>query len=138
MGMPIHYRIRDELHPDGVKVFAEVWAPIKETPKGYWVEHFRYSSPYWWSFAEKRKAKLVKWVSKCAARRYCYPELSDAIASYHKRKASQVDRLKLQLEQAEIALAAIPGLRTKDVETLTSGTYVGIPESMTPFHFLDY
>lgn len=121
MGMPIHYRIRDEL----------------ETPKGYWVEHFRYSSPYR-SFAEKRKAKLVKWVSKCAARRYCYPELSDAIASYHKRKASQVDRLKLQLEQAEIALAAIPGLRTKDVETLTSGTYVGIPESMTPFHFLDY
>lgn len=134
--LPTHYRIKDKLAADGVFLYAEEWIAIRQTPSGYWVEQAY--TPAGWSFKEKRENGYLKWVSNNSQRRHCYPSMPDAIHSFEIRKKRQIQKLKLQLQQAEKAAEGIPKIRNLSIESLRQGNYVGMPECLTDIVFFDY
>lgn len=101
---------------------------IKQTPSGYWVQ-LPYT-PARWSFKEKRELGYLKWVSNNSQKRYCYPSISDAIHSFEIRKKRQIQKLRLQLQQAEKAAEGIPKIQNLSIESLRQGNYVGMPECL--------
>lgn len=112
--LPIHYRLRDALDEDGVKVLLDKFKVIKETPKGYWVEST--NSLSWIDLKRKKQMKLVRFVLKDSAKRFCYPSFELALHSYDIRKYRQVQRLKSQLEQAELVYKSMPELKGKTID----------------------
>ena len=131
--LPTHYRIKDKLAADGVFLFLEEWIAIRQTPSGYWVE--RPYAPAGWSFKEKREGGYLKWVSNNSQRRYCYPSISDAIRSFEIRKKHQIQKLRLQLQQAEKAAEGIPKIQNLSIESLRQDNYVGMPECLASIEF---
>lgn len=120
---PLHYRLREVLDLDGLFIKVEVFTPIKETPRGYWV--ISEYAPRWLSPDELRKRKFAKWVSKDSIKRKCYPELKDAIKSFRRRKECQASRLRLQLEQAELAVEKFAEYENATVNDFRQGVNVG-------------
>lgn len=120
---PVHYRIREYLEPEGVFVRAETFKPIKETPHGFWV--VSQYAPTWLSVEELRKRKFAKWVSKDSRKRHCYPDINDAIKSFKRRKEVQASRLRLQLEQAELAVEKFAVYENATVEELKTSINIG-------------
>lgn len=120
---PVHYRVVDTLEPEGVVIRIRQFTPIKETPEGYWV--VGQYAPGWLSFSELRKQKWLKWISKTSIKRHCYPELSDAMRSFKRRKEIQASKLSVQLEQTEKAIAEFDNYKAADVCELKRGVKVG-------------
>ena len=122
-----HYRLNDRLEPEGVVVRLEVFRVIKETPQGYWVAS-QYA-PNWLSPDELRKRKHAKWVSKTSRKRYCYPTVEAAIRSFKRRKEVQKSRLKVQFEQAKLAVERAEALDGATISELRDGVRLGHTES---------
>ncbi len=121
---PIHYRICEVLDPTGLLIKAVEYTPIKETECGYWV--VSQYEPNWLSPDELRKRKFAKWVSKTSAKRLCYPNIEEAIQSFKRRKEVQASRLRLQLEQADLAIEKFDEYKNASIEQLKG--YVNIGE----------
>lgn len=120
---PLHYRLRETLGPEGLLVKTELFTPIKETPQGYWV--VSQYAPTWLTHDELRKRKFAKWVSKTSVKRYCYPDINSAIWSFKRRKEVQASRLRLQLEQAELALEKFAEYKDATVDQLKRTINIG-------------
>lgn len=120
---PDHYRLNDRLKPDGVVVRLEVFRVIKETPQGYWVAS-QYTGS-WYEPAELINRKFARWVSKASAKRYCYPTLEEAIRSFKRRKEVQESKLRVQLEQAELAANQAGLLDSATLSELAEGVCLG-------------
>lgn len=120
---PIHYRISEVLDPTGLLIKAIEYTPIKETECGYWV--VSQYAPSWLSPDELRKRKFAKWVSKNSAKRYCYPSIEDAIKSFKRRKEVQASKLRLQLEQADLAIEKFAEYKNASIEQLKECINIG-------------
>lgn len=95
----IWYRVRDYQTDRGVTIEAEKFFVFKETPCGVWV--YSQYSPSHWDEATLRRYGYLKWVSKTATKRLCYPTLAEALKSFKARKLRQFQILKYQLESVE-------------------------------------
>lgn len=122
-----HYRLKDRLEPDGVVVRLEVFRVIKETPQGYWVVSEYCAN--WLTPDELRKRRFAKWVSKTSHKRYCYPSIEEAIRSFKRRKEVQESRIRLQLEQAELAANQAGALDGATFSELREGVRLGHTET---------
>src|SRR5689334_8398910 len=101
--LPMHYRLENATDHDGVHLCLNKWYPISETPKGYWVGNEYYlSSKSYRSLADLKKQKCVRWVSKNSERGFCKKDLSEAVKGFIARKQSQILRLELQLQSAQL------------------------------------
>lgn len=120
---PVHYRIVDTREPKGVVIKIRKFIPVKETPAGYWVAGEYLATGL--SFDELKNHKWLKWISKTAIRRHCYPDLDMAMRSFERRKVMQVSKLSLQLEQAEKALSEFDLYKSATVADLERGVDVG-------------
>ena len=120
---PQHYRVVEVLDPEGLLIQVVEYNPIKETPQGYWAMS-RYA-PTWLSVEELRKRKFAKWVSKTSTKRLCYPDINDAIKSFKRRKEVQASRLRLQLEQAELAVEKFAEYKDATIEQLKQSINIG-------------
>lgn len=118
-----HYRIRDELTEVGVVIRAETFTVIKETLHGYWVAS-QYS-PNWYTFAELRKYKYIRWVSKTSYCRYCYPTIDEAMNSFKRRKHMQQSKLNLQVERVNKVVDNFDKFRSASIDDLSKGIELG-------------
>lgn len=102
-GMPVHFRAYDHLSANGVKICFERLIPVAETPCYYWVikESMRYLLL---SDVPDAVAKHKRRVSKNAVVRWCQPSRKEALRSLRVRKERHIDRLKMRLETAQVAL----------------------------------
>lgn len=131
---PTHYRLADRLYETGVTVTIEKFKVIKATPKGYWVAS-QYS-PSWLTPEELIKRKYAKWVSKTAHKRYCYPTMELAVASFKRRKWIQLGKLEHQIAQARFVVSRLEDL-TDDQETYRSGLNLGMTKSLKALTFTE-
>ena len=75
-----------------VALFREEYVPVKETPKGWWID-------YW---GDKGQAR--KWVSKTGKKRFAYPTKELALESFVARKQHMIAKLEYTLEMTKTAL----------------------------------
>lgn len=96
----IYYRLREQLefHSE-MKIIADTFKVIKETPKGAWIVSDRYTN------GKKH------FVLNGSGKRFAYPDLDAAIASFKQRKIRQIQLLENQLI---IARAALNGVKAED------------------------
>jgi len=128
---PRHYRLWDALCGSRIIVKVEVFEVIKETKAGYWVaNHYR---PGWMDFAELRRKRYLRWVSKTSRKRHCYPDLADAVRSFNRRKEVQVSKLRFQLDRAEIAAKGADVLSAALLEQLVKGVELGNLDGFSDF-----
>ena len=103
--LPMHYRLDNFCDYDGVHVRLQKWYPISETPKGYWLGNEWYlHAKSWQTLADMKKQKSVRWISKNAARGFCKKGLDEAVKSLLARKKSQIARIELQLQSAQLCI----------------------------------
>lgn len=112
--LPTHYRVYETLMEDGVCIKVSIFEALKETPKGYWVE--REYCPHWMTLEAKLKSKHVRFVLKQSLRRYCYPEFSEALESFRKRKLKQIQHTRAALEKAELIIENFDSFKNKSVD----------------------
>lgn len=130
----VQYRVVARMFRDGLRLIAEKYYVMKETPAGHWVAS-RYA-PHWLRFEELRKRKHVRWVSKTSIKRHCYPTVEEALNSFKHRKRRQIAHLKLALEEAEFAATAIEaGVDMKALEAEEWGINLGETESFSRYVF---
>lgn len=127
-----HYRLHEVLWETGIKVLLERFEVVKETPCGYWVSS-QYN-PSWLNFEELRKRKFLKWVSKTGTKRYCYPTMELALASFKRRKQVQANKLRYQLQQVEDVIDNFDKL-TVDPTAYSGGLFLCRPDWMENFVF---
>lgn len=98
---PTHYRFFDTVGPDGVTVRCQKFDVVGETPCCYYV------LPQGHGFTRPESIKKHRRrVLKDSWRRYCYPDLEQALRSYRSRKKWQIQHAKIALCRAEAGLAA--------------------------------
>lgn len=127
-----HYRLADRLYEDGVTVCLEKFKTIKETPQGYWV--VSQYAPAWLTPQELIKRKYAKWVSKTAHKRYCYPTMEMAVASFKRRKQIQLSKLEHQIAQARFVVSRLDELPVNE-ESYRSHLNLGMPEEFEGLNF---
>lgn len=122
MNGPMHYRFRDQLAGEDSIIHVDTFNVVSETPKGYWVV---VTGVDWPEGIDKYK----RWVSKTSAKRFCYPTLEEAFASYSRRNAKRLSILKSQLQSVMLLREAINEIRADDIslETfiLPRGMFIG-------------
>lgn len=126
---PTHYRLRDVHEQEGIVVRLDKYYPVKRTPKGYWLRG-EYD-PNWLDFSELRKRKYLRFVIDTSSKKYCYPELEDAIRSFIRRKEVQQSKLQYQLEQVNCCIENVDKLKGISVESFQQGLLFG----KTPSHY---
>ena len=96
-------------------------------------------SPSWGGidFNYLRKGKFLKLSLDDSERKYCYPELKDAIKSFKKRKERQQEMLQFQIEQANVCVENLDKLNDVDVEAFAGGLLLAEPPQHYRFCF-DY
>lgn len=95
-----YYRLREQLEYNSeMKIVADTFKVIKTTPKGAWIVSDKY--------ADGKK----HFVLNGSGKRFAYPDLKAAIASFEKRKVLQIWHLENQLT---IARAALKGVKAED------------------------
>ncbi len=82
------YRCYDSRTNLGVDVYLAKYKIIKETPKGKWVGHSEYSK---------------RFVLNNSRKRYAWETKEKAIESFISRKKRQIEILRMQLSDAEMA-----------------------------------
>lgn len=129
------YRLRDVHYETGITVRLERWYPIKKTPRGTWVRN-QYS-PMWKEadFKYLKDHKYLKFILDNSNKKYCYPNIEDAINSFRKRKIRQQQKLQYQLEQATVCVENIDKLVGASVESFEEGFHLGYPPSHDIFWF---
>lgn len=104
---PDHYRLVDDIGPDGVTIRLQRYIVIGETPQCYYVirdgSHYMTLNTNGW--AQDVVKKQRKRVLKSSYKRYCYPEIADALRSYKARKRWQLSHAKLAMARAEAGYA---------------------------------
>ena len=126
---PTHYRLRDVHEQEGIVVRLDKYYPVKRTPKGYWLRGAY--APCWLDFKELRKRKYLRFIVDTSIKKYCYPDLQDAIKSFIHRKEVQQSKLALQLEQAGCCVNNVDKLKDVTVESFQQGLLLG----ETPSHY---
>lgn len=129
-----YYRLIDEIIEEGVRVRVQVWNVYRTTPCGVWV--IRPYAPHWWDFKTLRRNGYLKWIGNTSGRKYCYPELSDAINSYKRRKDVQHSKLTIQMEQCGKVLSEFETIKTATLDELKSGLNLGETPSIQRLIFL--
>lgn len=80
--------------PGRVEIMLEEFDMVSETPKGWWImvsDHGAYGP-------------LKRWVSKTSKKRFAYPTMEQAWASFQARKRMQIRIFETRLRQAQIAV----------------------------------
>ena len=102
------YRYYHYSYCEGYRVSLAKYKTVKEMPCGYWfIRDYDYDR---YMRAQDEEDKLlpsyikVRWVSKTARKRYCYPTQEEALVNLIKRKQRQIFLLELQLTNAKQAL----------------------------------
>jgi len=107
---PDHWRYREYLEADGVRVVAEKYTVIRETPK-CWVVVDRWAAKLIVDGVFRNHADYIRRESRYVlkdqshGRRFCYADKGQALRSYLKRKEAHARRAKLSLSMAELAFA---------------------------------
>ena len=115
--MATYYRLKDFNDETGVRIYVEKWLTIRETERGFWIQQDWSIGHY--NERDARKRKLLKWVSKTSVRAHAYPTIEQALNSLQHRKKSQVTRLELQLESAQLVLSKFSTLKGLSAEELS-------------------
>lgn|SRR3990167_9701164 len=103
---PDHYRFADEIGPDGVKIYCQRFVVVGETPRCYYVlrdgcaHYAKQDSDFSRAFVKQHRKRVLK----TSWKRYCYPELKDAMRSYVSRKSWQIQHAALATARATAAL----------------------------------
>lgn len=119
--LPTHYRYRTFAYDDGtVQLEEEIWHPIKETPRGYWVaseDLFRYYNET--SEEVVKRYKLVRFVLKDSGRRFCYPTKKEAFIHLYHRKRKHIQILRSELDRQTASMKLLePIFESKDFSLL--------------------
>lgn len=93
------------LNSTQVYLHLEEYEVIRETPKGYWIV------PYvGWQAGDRAK---LRFVLKGSGKRYAYPDDESAWKSFQRRKQSQLQHLRNQLQHVEFVLENLERLRAE-------------------------
>ena len=130
---PTHYRLRDCLTNIGVTVSIERFKVIKLTPQGCWV--VSEYSPLWLTPEDLIKRKYAKWVSGVSHKRYCYPTMEQAVASFKRRKEVQLSKLEHQLAQVKFVVEKMVALSDYPDAYRPYGLNLGMPEEFQGYFF---
>ena len=130
---PTHYRLSDGLTEDGVRVMVERFKVIKLTPMGCWV--VSEYSPLWLTPEDLIKRKYAKWVSGVSHKRYCYPTMEQAVASFKRRKEVQLSKLEHQLAQARFVVEKLESLTYDEGDYKPYALNLGMPEEFQGYSF---
>ena len=114
---PDHYRFEDEIGPGGVTIHCRRFIVIGETPCCYYVlpenmaGYVHQTSEWAKSWVKEHRKRVLKnsW------KRYCYPDLKDAMRSYKARKSWQLKHAALAEARATAAYAEAARLIESDV-----------------------
>lgn len=130
---PTHYRLRDCLTEDGVTVKIERFRVIKLTPQGCWV--VSEYSPLWLTPQELIKRKYAKWIRWASNKKYCYPTMAQAVASFKRRKEVQLSKLEHQLAQVKFVVEKMVALSDYPDAYRPYGLNLGMPEEFEGYSF---
>jgi len=72
-----------------VHIYIYRFKIIKETEKGFWIDH---------ELGDK------KWVNKTARKRYAYPTIDEAVVSFRARRERMIVLSRHKIEYAQLAL----------------------------------
>lgn len=97
---PDHYRFVDRIGPNGVVIYCQRYVVVGETEQCYYVIEDGCAS-MWPDFIKKHRLRVLKRSYK----RYCYPDLTEAMRSYKARKRWQLSHAKLAMARAESGYA---------------------------------
>lgn len=112
---PHLYRVTEwRNYNDDVVVSVDTHAIVRETPGGFWVLKCADTPGNQWPYDNKeaymrflRHTKQVRFVLKGGHKRFAYPDIPSACASYLRRKERHVAILKHKLETVTLALQGI-------------------------------
>lgn len=115
---PDHYRYYATLDPGGVTVSCERFVVIGETERCYYVIKAEYAhfAKTDWSTASTWRKKLRKRVLKQSHRRYCYPDKTEALASFRSRQKWRIAHASKNLAIAELSLSVIEPVLEQKIE----------------------
>lgn len=104
---PDHYRFADSIGPNGVTVHCERYVVIGETARCYYVvpENMASLTSGTDMWSKQAVARNRKRVLKDSKKRFCYPDIADAMQSYRKRKYQQIRHAKIAISAGEAAYA---------------------------------
>jgi len=107
----------------GPDISLEYWRVISHTPCGYWIRQvFSENDPASMLFNDPANKRYMR--SK-AARRFAWPTKREAIYSFMRRKARQIEHLTNQLDFAKRALHVAQGIYDKLKDEQTNQTIDG-------------
>jgi hypothetical protein len=120
----VAFRLEDRIDESGVNIIILRYYVIRETADGAWVVDA--SRPRqlkclggWVTWKDARKQKLIRWISRNAARSYCNLSYDAALLSYQRRKECQVFHAKAAMQTAELALANLDTIAANAIATRT-------------------
>ena len=137
MEQQTYYRIKDVHTQDGVTAYLERWTVEKTTPRGAWVKHMY--APHYYDFKQLKNHKYLKFILNNARKKYCYPIIEEAVASFKLRKHRQLGFIKIQLEQVQTCVDDLEKLEGVTVDSFKDydGVVLGVMPSHSLFNF-DY
>lgn len=104
---PDHYRLVDVISEEGVTIECRKFAVVGVTSRCYyvmpmWLSHHAFADDAWSKLLVKRHKRRVL---KTSHKRYCYPDIADALRSYKARKKWQIHHAKIAMARAEAGYA---------------------------------
>lgn len=91
MSARVFYRIYDQTHEDGTKLYLQKFYAIKETPKGVWLAY------------NATNIEPFRFMLVGTFKQFAHENFEDALNSFKRRKARQHKILKAQLKNVEAA-----------------------------------
>lgn len=103
---PDHYRFEEHIGPEGVTLHCKRFVVIGETPCCYYVIHesMRHYAGQGSDWACQYLKRYRKRVAKESYRRYCYPDMRQALESYKQRKRRQLGHAEILESRARAGL----------------------------------
>ena len=120
---PDHYRFAEEIGPEGVTIYCQRFVVVGETPCCYYVirdgmaYHASQDSEWSRTLVKRRRKRVLK----ASWKRYCYPDMRDAMRSYVSRKSWQIRHANTALARAQAAL--VEATRLVDFEGLAPESF---------------
>jgi len=128
--LPKHYRFAESYDARGAYIYLITFTAVSETRCGYWVVEDSKLAPFapGTENFERRARKYRRFVHKSSARRYCYPDKRDALASFCARKRRQIMHATMTLQLAKCVLQIATEAKSDDAATEEIGSF------MAPFY----